>query len=193
MRDGAADVAEVLARQGRYQTARDDLRIKEVRVGDGESAKRSVICHNPEGAERQKQIRDHTIRRLEAKLEWIDTQRQKAKTAKTDKARQAAAHTKAECAQGSPLAGKLSAPGTVRKVEDQPREHRERTRARRQLPALHERPGALSRGPRAGLQNRAKPSAGCASSRARSSCGSCSTASSTASARTSSSAGARCC
>lgn len=99
MRDGAPDVAEALSRQGRYQTVRDNLRVKEVRVGDGDSAKRFVICHNPSEAERQKQIRDHTIERLQAELERIETQREKAKTARTAKAKQqAAAHTKAECA-----------------------------------------------------------------------------------------------
>ena len=106
MRDGAPDVAEALSRQGRYQTVRDNLRVKEVKVSDRDAAKRFVICHNPGEAERQKQIRDHTIERLEAELERIETQRQKTKTTKTKtkttKAgtvkQQAAAHTKAECA-----------------------------------------------------------------------------------------------
>jgi hypothetical protein len=73
MRDGAADVAQALSRQGRYQTVRDNLRVKEVRVGDGDAAKRFIICHNPAEAERQKQIRDLTIERLEAELERIRT------------------------------------------------------------------------------------------------------------------------
>ncbi len=98
MRDGAPDVAEALSRQGRYQTVRDNLRVKEVRVGNGEAAKRFVICHNPAEAERQQQIREDTITRLEAELDRIDVQRAKAKTAKTQKAKHTAAHTKAECA-----------------------------------------------------------------------------------------------
>lgn len=99
MRDGAPDVAEALSRQGRYQTVRDNLRVKEVRVGDGDAAKRFIICHNPSEAERQQQIRDHTIERLEAELARIDAQREKARTAKqAAKAKHAAAHTKAECA-----------------------------------------------------------------------------------------------
>jgi hypothetical protein len=98
MRDGTPDVAEALSRQGRYQQVRDNLRVKEVRVGDGDSARRFIICHNPGEAERQEQIRDHTIARLEAELERIETQREKAKTAKTQKAKHTATHTKAECA-----------------------------------------------------------------------------------------------
>ncbi len=99
MRDGAPDVAEALSRQGRYQTVRDNLRVKEVRVGDGDGSKRFIICHNPGEAERQKQIRDHTIERLEAELARIEAQREKARTAKkAANAKHAAAHTKAECA-----------------------------------------------------------------------------------------------
>jgi transposase len=93
MRDGSPDAAAALARQGRYQTVRDNLRVKEVRVGDGDAAKRFVICHNPAEAERERTQRDDTIRRLQAELDRIDTQRTKAKRQKAGEA-----HTKAECA-----------------------------------------------------------------------------------------------
>jgi hypothetical protein len=53
MRDNSADAAAALARQGRYQTVRDNLRVKEVVVGDGDAAKRFVICHNPAEADRE--------------------------------------------------------------------------------------------------------------------------------------------
>jgi hypothetical protein len=98
MRDGAPDVAEALSRQGRYQTVRDNLRVKEVRVGDGDAARRFIICHNPAEAERQQAIREQTIARLEAELERIDAQRQKAQTAKRKPEAGQAAHLKAECA-----------------------------------------------------------------------------------------------
>jgi hypothetical protein len=96
MRDGAPDVAEALARQGRYQSVRDNLRVKEVRIGHGDKARRFVICHNPAEAERQQAIREQTIQRLQAELDRIDAQRQRAKTAKTAKVKTAAAHLKAE-------------------------------------------------------------------------------------------------
>jgi len=99
MRDGAPDVAEALSRQGRYQTVRDNLRVKDIRVGAGDAAKRFVICHNPAEAERQQTIRENTITRLEAELARIDAQRAKAGVAsKAQKAKHTAAHTKAECA-----------------------------------------------------------------------------------------------
>ncbi len=93
MRDGSKDVAEALARQGRYQTVRDNLRVKEVKVGQGDNARRFVLCHNPVEAERDKATRDDTIHRLQAELDRIDAQRAKAKTQKAFDA-----HCRAECA-----------------------------------------------------------------------------------------------
>jgi hypothetical protein len=93
MRDGSPDAQSALSRQGRYQTVRDNLRVKEVLIGEGDAAKRFIICHNPAEAEREKTQRDETIARLRAELERIETQRAKAKSHKA-----AEAHTRAECA-----------------------------------------------------------------------------------------------
>jgi DDE family transposase len=93
MRDGSPDAQAALSRQGRYQTVRENLRVKEVRVGDGDAAKRFVICHNPAEADRESTQRDDTIRRLEAELERIAKQRAKGKSAKAHEV-----HTRAECA-----------------------------------------------------------------------------------------------
>jgi len=93
MRDGSPDAQAALSRQGRYQTVRDNLRVKEVRIGEGDAAKRFIICHNPAEAERERTQREQTIARLEAEFERIARQRSKAKSAKA-----AEAHTRAECA-----------------------------------------------------------------------------------------------
>ena len=93
MRDGSPDAQAALSRQGRYQAVRDNLRVKEVRVGDGDAAKRFIVCHNPGEADRDKQTRDDTITRLQAELTRIATARAKAKGAKAS-----AAHHRAECA-----------------------------------------------------------------------------------------------
>lgn len=93
MRDGAKDAAAALARQGRYQTVRENLRVKDIRIGDGDSSKRFIICHNPAEADRQKVTREQTITRLQAELERITVQRSKAKNVKTVEA-----HNRAECA-----------------------------------------------------------------------------------------------
>ena len=48
------EVAEqVLSRPGRYQTVAENLRVKEVVVGDGERRRRYVLCHNPQEEMRQ--------------------------------------------------------------------------------------------------------------------------------------------
>ena len=82
MRDGSADARAALARPGRYQTVRDNLRVKDVRVGEGDNARRFVVCHNPVEAERDKAERDAHIARLEAELARIEQARRKAKTSK---------------------------------------------------------------------------------------------------------------
>jgi len=93
MRDGSRDAQAALSRPGRYQTVRDNLRVKDVRLGEGDSAKRFVVCHNPAEAARDQAERDDHLARLQAELDRIQTARAKAKT---PKAREA--HSRAECA-----------------------------------------------------------------------------------------------
>ena len=52
LRSGMPETEAALSRQGRYRTVRDNLRVKEVGVGDGDAAVRYVVCHNPAEAER---------------------------------------------------------------------------------------------------------------------------------------------
>ena len=107
MRDGAKDAQEALSRQGRYQTVRDNLRVKDVRIGaDEETAKRFIVCHNPAEAERQKTLRDQTIRRLQAELARLAEERARLVATATKKTpagerartRLAEAHSRAESA-----------------------------------------------------------------------------------------------
>jgi hypothetical protein len=108
LRDNSADVAQVLSRQGRYQSVRDNLRVKEVCLGQGDGARRFVLCHNPEQAERDRHQRQQQLAVVAAELERITTLRAKAGPANTTgrgrgrgRGRRAAAgddHLKAECA-----------------------------------------------------------------------------------------------
>jgi transposase len=104
LRDNTADVAQVLARQGRYQQVRDNLRVKEVRLGQGDGARRFVLCHNPTQAERDRHQREQQLALVTAELERIATLRAKAGQAKgagRGRGRRPAAgedHLKAECA-----------------------------------------------------------------------------------------------
>jgi transposase len=82
-----------LSRPGRYRSVKDNLRVKEVRVGDGDAAQRFIVCHNPAEAERDRTRREQRIARIEAELARLKAQRQRAKSkAERD------AHRRGECA-----------------------------------------------------------------------------------------------
>jgi hypothetical protein len=71
LRAGDEVTEDVLARAGRYQDVADNLRVKEVIVGDGERRRRYVVCHNPQEEQRQHQHRDKLVEQLEAELETL--------------------------------------------------------------------------------------------------------------------------
>jgi len=93
MRDGHPDHEGALARPGRYRTVRDNLRVKEVSVGEADAQKRFVVCHNPHEAQHDRAKRAETIRRLEEELDRLEAQRRRAKGPKAT-----AAHLRGECA-----------------------------------------------------------------------------------------------
>ena len=68
MRAGDEVTHEVLTRPGRYRTIKDNLRVKEVIVGDGEREHRYVVCHNPLEEERQRKHRERLVAQLELEL-----------------------------------------------------------------------------------------------------------------------------
>ncbi len=68
MRRGDEVTREVLARPGRYHPVAQNLRVKEVMVGDGERRRRYIVCHNPQEAERQRIHRAALLTQLEAEL-----------------------------------------------------------------------------------------------------------------------------
>jgi hypothetical protein len=68
LRSGMPEAEQALSRQGRYRTIKDNLRVKEVRVGEGEAAVRYVVCHNPAEAERDRHRRQQRLERIEAEL-----------------------------------------------------------------------------------------------------------------------------
>jgi Transposase DDE domain len=110
MRDGSPDATAALARQGRYQRVRDNLRVKQVRLGQGDATRRFVICHNPEQAQRDKLLREEQVARVQAELARITKLRAKATAAKGNAKRGKASeeHLRAECAlRDHPTLGRL--------------------------------------------------------------------------------------
>jgi hypothetical protein len=69
LRSGSAEAAAALSRQGRYQEVTGNLRVKEVKIAEDE---RFVICHNPDGAERDAAIRARLLARLREKTGGTD-------------------------------------------------------------------------------------------------------------------------
>ena len=93
LRSGMPETEQALSRQGRYRQVRDNLRVKEVRVGNGDAAVRYVVCHNPAEAERDRLRREQRIARIEAELARLAEQRQRA-TTKAEREQ----HLRGECA-----------------------------------------------------------------------------------------------
>jgi Transposase DDE domain len=69
LRSGSPEARAALSRQGRYQEVAGNLRVKEVRIAEDE---RFVICHNPEGAERDAAIRGRLIAQLKELTDGTD-------------------------------------------------------------------------------------------------------------------------
>jgi len=68
MRGGDEVTKVVLTRPGRFKRVKENLRVKEVWVGDGERRRRYVVCYNPQEASRQRQHRAKLIELLEGEL-----------------------------------------------------------------------------------------------------------------------------
>jgi hypothetical protein len=80
LRHTNTEATAALARPGRYRTVAGNLRVKEVAVapgGDGHGnggarAVRFVVCHNPEQAERDQQVRANLIAHLQQLIDGSD-------------------------------------------------------------------------------------------------------------------------
>ena len=81
LRHTNTEAAAALARPGRYRTVADNLRVKEVAVasggdGDGDDGARTqrfVICHNPEQADRDQQVRTNLVTHLQQLIDGSDS------------------------------------------------------------------------------------------------------------------------
>jgi hypothetical protein len=84
LRHTNTEAAAALARAGRYRTVADNLRVKEVHVQPGGDAdgdrdgehgvrtQRFVVCHNPEAAERDQQVRANLVAYLVQLIDGSD-------------------------------------------------------------------------------------------------------------------------
>jgi len=72
MRAGDEVTTDVLSRAGRYKEVRENLRVKEVEVGDGARRQRYIVCHNPAEEERQRKHREKLVGELEVELASLE-------------------------------------------------------------------------------------------------------------------------
>ena len=72
LRSGSKEARAALSRAGRYQKVAGNLAVKEVRLGDGARGQRFVVCHNPEAAARDAQVRANLVAYLESQIAGSD-------------------------------------------------------------------------------------------------------------------------
>ena len=59
---------EVLSQRGRYREISENLKAKEVEVGDGERRRKYIVCYNPKEAKKQRKHRELVVEALEEAL-----------------------------------------------------------------------------------------------------------------------------
>lgn len=72
LRDNDTEAQAALGRQGRSHTIAGNLRIKEVIIDQGTMRDRFVICHNPEEAKRDKEIREQLLAQITEQIADTD-------------------------------------------------------------------------------------------------------------------------
>ena len=74
-------------RSGRFQTVRENLEVKEVRIENGSEVERYVMVRNPQQAEKDRAVRERILARLSEEIERVNATAAKRK----------GAHSKAVC------------------------------------------------------------------------------------------------
>jgi len=80
MRRGDEITKWVVTSPGRYKKVSENLRVKEVVMGDGERRRRYVVCHNPQEEARQKKHRQKLLDELKEILPTLQGKKKGAET-----------------------------------------------------------------------------------------------------------------
>jgi transposase len=72
LRDARGNYKEALSCRGRYHEVRDNLKVKEVVIGEGQRRRRFVVVYNPEQAKKDKATREKTLERIEESLKALE-------------------------------------------------------------------------------------------------------------------------
>jgi Transposase DDE domain len=73
LRGNDKEANAALGRQGRYHPVAGNLRVKEVIIDDGTMRDRFVICHNPEEAKRDQQVREQLLAQIQDHIAGTDS------------------------------------------------------------------------------------------------------------------------
>jgi len=87
LRASGEETHPALKRPGRFQTVRDNLQVKEVRMVNGSKKERFVVVRNPQQAEKDRAVRERVLARLSEEIERVNSTAAKRK----------GAHSKAVC------------------------------------------------------------------------------------------------
>lgn len=71
IRSGKDEVKEALSRPGRYQKIKDNLKVKEITVGDGEARTRYVLAYNPQEAKKQRHEREEIVAQIKSRIKGL--------------------------------------------------------------------------------------------------------------------------
>lgn len=71
IRSDKDEVKEALSRPGRYQKIKDNLRIKEIMVGNGEARTRYVLAYNPQEAQKQRHEREEIVAEIRSRIKSL--------------------------------------------------------------------------------------------------------------------------
>ncbi len=74
LRDAQGNHKEALSCRGRYHDVRENLKVKEVIIGEGERRRRFVIVYNPEQAKKDEATRQRSLKRIEESLKAVGEQ-----------------------------------------------------------------------------------------------------------------------
>ena len=87
LRASGEQIHPAVKRSGRFQTVRENLEVKEVRIGNGSEVERYVVVRNPQQAEKDRAVRERILARLSEEIERVNATAAKRK----------GAHSKAVC------------------------------------------------------------------------------------------------
>jgi transposase len=73
LRGSSKEAKAALSRQGRYHEVAGNLRVKEVVIDDATMRDRFVVCHNPDEAQRDRQVRAQLVDQLDEAIKGSDS------------------------------------------------------------------------------------------------------------------------